>query len=68
MTEKAENRLWERASKLKNKYQVISGSFGGGDGTYYGKWWSWNLETITVMLAKAGFDYEKGESVETIVQ
>ena len=67
LTEESEKRLWGRVNKQDDKYQATDHSFGGGDGTYYGKWWAWNIKTVKEMLDKAGIPYENGENVEVII-
>lgn len=66
LTEKSEKRLWGRINKWDDKYQVTDNSFGGGDGTYNGKWWAWDIKTVKAMLDDAGFTYDDGEDVEYI--
>lgn len=67
LTEEQEKKFWKRleiAVSVKNgKYQVTDNSFGGGDGTYNGRWWPWSVDDIERMLNQAGFEYEEGEEV-----
>ena len=71
LSKEGEDNLWKRVTGIKclmrnGKKRVDDNSFGGGDGTYYGKWWSWSIPTIKAMLDKAGFAYEIGEEVRYI--
>lgn len=67
ISKESEDRLWKRIMKDKQgRCLVDDNSFGGGDGTYYGKWWSWSVSTIKNMLDEAGFTYEPGKPMEYI--
>lgn len=58
-------RRWNRASKDANGLHVTYNfSFGGGDGTYDGKWWDWSVNTLKEMLDKAGYSWEQGPSID----
>ena len=55
-----EDMLWARLKKDGNDLvEVDDLSFGGGDGSYYGKWWSWSVDTIMTMLYEGGFTWEE---------
>ena len=65
------DRLWERVTLVKNhpgaeKVAVTDLSFGGGDGTYEGRWWAWSVETLKKMLTEAGYQFEAGKDFEYI--
>ena len=64
LTEQQEDRIWNRVSKDGAKTMLDKDSLGGGDGTYYGRWWSWSLETLKAMLDEGGFGYEDGPEIE----
>lgn len=68
MTPEQEDRVWGRIYKRKNTdmREVDDITYGGGDGRYYGRWWSWSVETIKEMLTKAGYSYEDGGIEEYI--
>lgn len=70
LTEEQENRIWERMPKYVRKdaelRRVNDFTYGGGDGTYYGKWWDWPVEDIKKMLAAAGFTWEDAEPIHYI--
>lgn len=67
LTEEQEQRLWNKAPKNKNGlFQVWDETFGGGDGTYNGRWWSWKTETVCEMLEEKGYQYTHGDIVEYI--
>ena len=63
-------KLWERLKKSprfrNGQYNVYNNSFGGGDGTYNGRWRSWPVEEIIRMLEKNGLEYQNGEEMEYI--
>lgn len=56
--------LWARVKDEKNLRLVDDNSFGGGDGTYHGKWWTWKVETIKAMLDEANLPYIEGKPIE----
>ena len=59
------NRFWEKqVTKFDGEARLGDDSFGGGDGTYDGRWWSWTVETLKAMLDKAGYSYEDGDEIE----
>ena len=67
MTARQEEKYWNRIPDIKkreNLIQLDDNSLGGGDGTYNGRWWSWNVDTLKTMLDKAGFEYEDGKEIE----
>lgn len=57
LTEESEDRLWNRCYKRKGLKILDDNSLGGGDGTYYGKWTSWNVETLRQMLCEGGYTW-----------
>ena len=58
MTQEAEEKLWRRMPKNKDGLKVLDNdSLGGGDGTYDGKWWSWDVSTLREMLKDGGFEW-----------
>ncbi len=68
LTPEAKDRQWNRIRKYKDTdmRQVDDNTYGGGDGTYNGRWWSWSVDTIKKMLDEAGLDYEAAEDVTWI--
>ncbi len=66
LTEREQDLLWEKKLRfcVDGKACLKDGSMGGGDGTAYGKWWSWSIETMTEMLLSAGFSYVDGSEIE----
>lgn len=70
-SKEAKDNLWKHLSTCESRFkngrvQIDDKTFGGGDGTYYGKWWSWNVQTLKEMLDKAGFKYKEGKDIEFI--
>lgn len=63
ITTEQESKLWKRLPKVKGKAQLDDNSMGGGDGTYHGRWWGWNVDTLKEMLTEAGFTYESGDDI-----
>ena len=63
LTVQQEEKFWKSIYKINGKAQLSDNSMGGGDGTYYGKWWSWNVETLKRMLDDGGFKYQEGEDL-----
>ena len=66
-----EDRLWKRVLRCRSnakgeKVRVDDNSFGGGDGTYNGRWWVWKVQTLKEMLDEAGLKYEEGEDVRYV--
>lgn len=70
LTEKQEENVWRKIKASPNfrngQYQIDNDSFGGGDGTYEGKWWAWSVDYIMKMLDDNGLSYRKGHVVEYI--
>ena len=66
LSQEAEDRHWNRLTGhgAKSTWQLDDNSMGGGDGTYWGKWWSWSVETLKKMLDEAGLPYTEGPEVE----
>ena len=67
ITPDQENSIWNRLCKIDGKRQVCGNSFGGGDGTVDGKWWSWSLDDIKNLLTQGGFSYTEGPMQEYFV-
>ena len=64
LSAESEERVWNRIPDFRKRCDLVlvdDDSFGGGDGTYYGRWWSWDVETLKKMLDDAGYTYEDGE-------
>ena len=62
-----EERVWSRIPNFRKRgelVQVHDSEFGGGDGTYYGRWCDWSVDTLKRMLDESGFAYEDGETVK----
>ena len=68
MSAEAEERLWNRVCRHGelDKVQATDNSFGGGDGTYDGRWWLWSVDTLMKMLDEAGLPYDEGKEVKYI--
>lgn len=66
ISDSIKDKMWSRRRKVNGKAQIMDDSFGGGDGTYTGKWTSWSLEDMKGMLDKEGYEYEIGEPVKYI--
>lgn len=62
-----EESLWKRM-RLNNKglKELDNESLGGGDGTYNGRWWSWDVPTLRQMLIEGGFTWEECGQCEYI--
>lgn len=63
LSEDVKAKMLKRVFKSNDLTQLTDNSFGGGDGTYYGKWWAWNVDTLKEMLTEAGFTYQTGEDL-----
>ena len=58
LTEVQEDKMWKRCYKNKDGLKVLDdNSIGGGDGTYDGRWTTWNVNTLRQMLTEGGFTY-----------
>ena len=68
LSEKALESRWAKAlhKRKDNMIRVDKDSLGGGDGTYYGKWTSWDVPTLKAMVEELGFEWEQGEEIEYI--
>lgn len=70
LTEKQEENVWRKIKASPNfrngQYQIDDNSFGGGDGTYNGRWWAWSIDYIMKMLDENGLSYRKGHVIEYI--
>jgi hypothetical protein len=69
LSEDAQERMWSRIPEQRKKGDMIrvdKDSLGGGDGTYYGKWTSWDVPTLKRMVEELGFSWEEGEVIEYI--
>lgn len=65
LPDEVEEKAWNRMYKNKNGMKMVDdNSYGGGDGTYRGKWWGWNVDTIKAMLNEANLPYIEGEPIE----
>ena len=65
MTEEQEDRIWRRQTKNTDGLRELHDhSIGGGDGTYYGRWTEWSVETIRSMLKEAGLSWTEYGSRE----
>ena len=68
LTKEQTNSHWKRiknSPRFKNgQYRVENGSFGGGDGTYNGRWWEWSVDTVCTMLDEGGFKYRVGKTID----
>lgn len=67
LNEKQEDKRWKDVIRWgrDEKVRVDDDSFGGGDGTYEGRWWPWSVDTLKRMLTDAGYAYEDGEEVRS---
>ncbi len=61
-----EDRLWKNLRKVDGKKQIMDGSYGGGDGSYTGRWTEWSVDEMKAMLDAAGLEYEIGQPVQYI--
>lgn len=70
LNEDQENRLWDRIPKYvrngEELRRVNDFTYGGGDGTYDGRWWPWTTEDVKKILAEAGFTWEDAEPIKYI--
>lgn len=68
LTQEQKDRQWTRICKVgdTDMRQVCDETYGGGDGTYNGRWWSWSVATVRKMLDEADFEYVIGEPVTFI--
>ena len=68
LSPEAEERLWKRVTvhSKNGMYRATDNSFGGGDGTYDGRWWAWNVDELKRMLDKAGLKYKSGKEIRYI--
>lgn len=67
LSKEQEERMWDRIPEQRKKGDMIrvdKDSLGGGDGTYYGKWTSWDVPTLKRMVEELGFSWEQGEEIE----
>lgn len=55
--------IWQRVN-AHDRIRLSDTSLGGGDGTYDGKWWGWNVDMLKKMLDEAGFIYTEGDPLE----
>lgn len=68
LNDEALERSWSRipASRKRGDFiRVDKDSLGGGDGTYNGKWTSWDVPTLKGMVEEMGYTWEQGEEIET---
>ena len=66
LTDQQKEKHWNRVEKENGMRKLYDHSMGGGDGTYDGKWTSWDVATLKQMLTDAGFTYQDGEPMEYI--
>lgn len=67
LTPEQEEKFWGKQRVNADGFTSCNDdSLGGGDGTYYGRWWSWSVETLKKMLDEANLPYEDGEPIEYI--
>ena len=67
LSEKQQESLWNKISdswKKGDMIRVDKDSLGGGDGTYDGKWTSWDVPTLKKMVEEMGYSWEQGEDIE----
>lgn len=60
-------RSWARmpdSRKDGDMIRVDGDSLGGGDGTYNGKWTSWDVPTLKRMVEEMGYTWKQGEEIE----
>lgn len=66
-----EKKIWRRCCKNKDGLkELYNDSMGGGDGTYNGKWWSWDVDMLRQMLNEGGFtwvEYGERESIAVFI-
>lgn len=62
-----EDRLWKRMRlNSEGLKELDDETMGGGDGTYNGRWWSWDVPTLRQMLTEGGFTWKECGSHEYI--
>lgn len=68
LSAEAHDRMWNRIPKYKetDMRQVDCETYGGGDGTYSGKWWSWSVDEIKTMLQTAGYKWYECEPIHGV--
>lgn len=67
LDEQQEERIWKRLIKNKDGLKELNNdSLGGGDGTYNGRWWGWNVETLRKMLKDGGYTWKEYGEQEII--
>ena len=68
LTQEQEDKYWLKLRRKGNDnlVEVDDNSFGGGDGTYYGKWWSWSVKTLRKMLSDGGYTWEERGTIQYI--
>ena len=67
ISRETQERMWNRmpdCNKKGDMVRVDKDSLGGGDGTYWGKWTSWDVPTLKKMVEELGFTWEQGEVIE----
>lgn len=69
-TDEEQNQIWDTMTLQgyikEGQYRLSDLSLGGGDGTYYGVWWNWSVDTLIEMLNSAKLKYVNGEPIEYI--
>ena len=69
LEEESLEKRWQRIPALRKDgdfIRVDNDSLGGGDGTYYGKWTSWDVPTLKRMVEEMGYTWKQGEEIEVL--
>lgn len=62
-----EDKHWNKLPKNSDGLRELTDlSLGGGDGEYYGKWWSWSVNDLRDMLREGGYTWVELGTMEYI--
>lgn len=67
LTDEQLERSWSRIPASRKEGDLINvdgDSLGGGDGTYNGKWTSWDVPTLKRMVEEMGYTWKQGKEIE----
>lgn len=65
LSDEAKEKVWNRRKKTSDGMAILDDdSMGGGDGTYYGRWTSWNCNDLKHLLSEAGYGWKDLPSEE----
>ena len=57
-------RIWNKIKKEDDLAILDDESLGGGEGKYYGRWWSWSCDDMRSFLRDQGFTWKDMEPIE----